>query len=181
MQGIDKILGQVAATEIGYYTDYNFAVQNSPGLSLAGPLAAQITPVAGNKAGCVVAIYRREPAAPPETQPLVWLDSEGSPNGIFAQHLNAFLCLIPFGSGLIYDVLTHCLASYQQHGLAPMQGFEALAAGARSCMQPACEEYRRWLSQRGLEEEKDPVGAIRDAFLIEPGFEDKLMQPFTRK
>jgi hypothetical protein len=181
MESLDEILQQVAATEIGFYTDYNFGERSNLDLGLAGSLASQMMPVAGNKAGCVVAIYQRQPNAAPDTQPVVWLDSEGSPNGIFARDLNAFLRIIPFGSGLVYDVLAHCLQSYKQSGFSQTQRFETLAEQARPCSLAACQAYRHWLSQRGLGEEKNPVGAIRDAFLIEPGFQEMLSQSFTQK
>ncbi|MBD1808385.1 hypothetical protein H6F98_23435 [Microcoleus sp. FACHB-SPT15] len=38
-----------------------------------------------------------------QEQPIVWLDSEGTPNAVFASNFRDFLSLLPYDTGAIYD------------------------------------------------------------------------------
>ncbi len=55
--------------------------------------------------GSLVALWRRDPGAPLARAPVVWIDSEGDPIESFAPDFAAFLTLLPFGLGQIYDLV----------------------------------------------------------------------------
>lgn len=60
-----------------------------------------------NKAGCLFC-YWKEASEDTEESPVAWIDSEGSPNAIFASNLYQFFELLPYGTGAIYDIIKAC-------------------------------------------------------------------------
>lgn len=57
------------------------------------------------KNGSLICFWSYEDNLSIEQQPIVWLDSEGSPNSVFSSDLPTFLSLLPYNTGAIYDVL----------------------------------------------------------------------------
>jgi hypothetical protein len=51
--------------------------------------------------GSVIALWRSNRLS----NPIVWLSSEGFPNSVFANSIQEFLSILPFGTAFIYDVL----------------------------------------------------------------------------
>ncbi|GAB3422924.1 hypothetical protein [Niabella aquatica] len=60
-----------------------------------------------NKAGCLFC-YWKETSEDTEAAPIAWIDSEGSPNAIFARNLRQFFELLSYGTGAIYDIIKAC-------------------------------------------------------------------------
>lgn len=69
----------------------------------SGFLADMLEPFGNNKAGCAVCYWNKKKLA--AQAPVVWLDSEGTPNVVFAKNLSNFLELLSYGTGLIYDII----------------------------------------------------------------------------
>lgn len=54
----------------------------------------------------IIALWHSVDKKSLEHQPVVWLDSEGSPSCTFAQDFGLFLQLLPYDFGLLYDILS---------------------------------------------------------------------------
>jgi len=63
--------------------------------------------VGKNKAGCLICLYGKQNAM--EDGSIVWLDSEQSPSGIFADSLEIFFSLLPYGMGYLYKIISNCI------------------------------------------------------------------------
>lgn len=74
--------------------------------SLLLPEAESFLKVIGmQKNGSLICFWSYEDELSLEQQPIVWLDSEGSPNAVFASNILSFLSILPYDTGAIYDVL----------------------------------------------------------------------------
>jgi|RhiMetdeSRZDD1v2_1073273.scaffolds.fasta_scaffold00470_4 hypothetical protein len=71
------------------------------------PVVSQkLQPFAKNKAGCLFCFWKEEQQE--DKWPVVWLDSEGTPNVVFADNGVDFFSMLPYGTGLIYDIIRSC-------------------------------------------------------------------------
>lgn len=57
------------------------------------------------KSGSLICFWLIRDELSPEDQPVVWLDSEGSPRSVFASDFQEFLSLLPYDTGAIYDLI----------------------------------------------------------------------------
>jgi hypothetical protein len=64
----------------------------------------KLTVIGKNKAGCLICTYDNQGAT--ERGSVVWLDSERSPSGIFADNLEMFFSLLPYGMGFLYEIIS---------------------------------------------------------------------------
>ena len=113
------------------------------------------------------------PGAPMGQRPVVWLDSEGSPYGVFASSLADFLTVLPFGNGLLKSTLSFCTGEHPRaHLLDVPQLAQELVPHSIAFMQeyyPGREAYLTWLSQTaGLFVAENPVARIVQAYQSHP-------------
>jgi hypothetical protein len=69
-------------------------------------IAAHMEPWGSNKAGCLVCCWKEGPSM--EEYPVIWLDSEGTPDCVFADNTHTFFQLLPYGTGHLYDIIMGC-------------------------------------------------------------------------
>lgn len=62
-----------------------------------------LLPFGKNKAGCLICYWLSSKNT--DECPIVWIDSEGEPNVVFATNLFVFFSLLPYGTGAIYDMI----------------------------------------------------------------------------
>jgi hypothetical protein len=60
-----------------------------------------------NKAGCLICLYDQQ--GDKKQAPIVWLDSEQSPSGIFADNIQMFFSLLPYGTGVIHSIISQMI------------------------------------------------------------------------
>ena len=60
-----------------------------------------------NKAGSLICLYNGQDNKKPS--PVIWLDSERSPSGIFTDTLEMFFSILPYGMGLIHRILLQAI------------------------------------------------------------------------
>jgi hypothetical protein len=69
-------------------------------------ISQAIEPLGTNKAGCIVCIWKEKKSM--QEGPVIWLDSEGEPNCVFADSIQDFFLLLPYGTGHLYDIIVAC-------------------------------------------------------------------------
>lgn len=111
----------------------------------------------------LMAIWRRDPSAALETQPVVWMDSEGSPNFVIAACFADFVRLLPYGTGTLYDLTRKAeRAARKPAGSPRAQDLEPayFAAELQENLENEDEEglhaLVKWLADNGLAVETDP-------------------------
>jgi hypothetical protein len=65
----------------------------------------KFTVIGKNKAGCLICEYNKQKAM--KDAPILWLDSERSPSGIFTNNLETFFSLLPYGMGFLYKIISN--------------------------------------------------------------------------
>jgi Ankyrin repeats (3 copies) len=104
----------------------------------------------------VFALWRRKPDAALETAPVVYLDSEGDPRSVVATSLDAFLSVLPYGSGTLYDLLSN-----PARKLAAKKALES-AAGAEEDVDD--KPFLSWWKHTfGVAPAKDPAAVLAAA------------------
>lgn len=68
-------------------------------------LSADLIPLFTMANGGVIAVWIQNKSLSLENQPIVWLDSEGSPSEVFAENLDSLFALLHYSQGSIYDVI----------------------------------------------------------------------------
>ncbi len=115
---------------------------------------------------------------PLEMAPIVWLDSEGTPNSVFAISAEEFLRLLPYGLGGIYDVVSSWIYHYSEPDeyANPLDKYSDEAI--RNYRQMAGEDYAaygsfiHWLEKdMQLTVHGNPIKAIGDAISKFPNLE----------
>lgn len=92
----------------------------------------------------LVAFWLHDGTTSPENAPIVWLDSEGSPNGVFANTTQDFLTILPYGTGLIYEFL-YCWEDYiRDPQETPHPKEELDAERINSFLEETKEEFSGW-------------------------------------
>lgn len=132
-----------------------------------GAKGAAFEPIIQEGSGGFIAFWQ-EPAA--GERPVVWLNGDGSPMAVCANDLAEFLTLLPYGTGLIREVLD-VSEEYRRRpeGLLILDSIyskeetDVLLAKASSSV--ANVEYMKWLMETAeLAPADDPVRTITRAF-----------------
>jgi hypothetical protein len=122
-----------------------------------------------NGAHCVIAQWDA-PSRVVAEWPIVWVDSEGSPTGVFANAFSEFLTILPYGTVFIYNSLFKIqqmerkpeLAQYQEDFFTIEAAQQALEEHQQN--HPGSQLYLSWLHQIGLEKAANPALLIRQAY-----------------
>ncbi len=110
--------------------------------------------------GSLVALWRRDPRAPLAQSPVIWLDSEGDPLEVLAPDFAAFLQLLPFGLGQLYDLIRK--AQRMRDGDARGAKPEAIVievADLREGLAMVASELDEWTAA-GLPPARDPLAIV---------------------
>jgi hypothetical protein len=114
--------------------------------------------------------WQYEKGIPIERQPVVWLDSEGWPNGVFAQDLRIFISLLPYDTGFLYDIISSwmCYKENSESVLNPNEKYtkDDLKRMLDSARQRygAYSKFLKWLDREmNIRICDDPVGLIGKA------------------
>jgi hypothetical protein len=75
------------------------------------------TVIGMQKSNSLICFWKYQDNVSLKEQPIVWLDSEGSPNAVVASNFNDFLSLLPYDTGAIYD----WIAAWERYWDSPSQ------------------------------------------------------------
>lgn len=68
-----------------------------------------VLPIVGHSSHSIIGLVKSQKNSGHDSQPIIWLDSEGWPKCAFADSFESFLGLLPYGVGTIYDMITTTL------------------------------------------------------------------------
>jgi hypothetical protein len=66
---------------------------------------AYFVPIVFHGSGSVIALWNLNDQSTISCCPIVWLDSEGSPNSVIADNDDDFLSILPYGTAIFYDLI----------------------------------------------------------------------------
>lgn len=107
-----SILNAIEVNPVDFLFDENATV---PGI-FRDEIKLLLKPFGKTKAGCVLCYWQEETAGN-NMSPIVWIDSEGTPNAVFSDNLDHFFQMIAYGTGMIYDIIRAC----EKHSANPVK------------------------------------------------------------
>ena len=76
-------------------------------IELLSPIVERnFIPIGEHGSQSLICYWKYQDEIPLNQSPIVWLDSEGSPNSVFALNIDDFLSLLPYDTGGIYDFIS---------------------------------------------------------------------------
>lgn len=103
----EKILQAIEVNPVDFLFDEIVSVPDI----FRDEIKLSLKPFGKTKAGCVIS-YWQEETDDNKTGPVVWIDSEGTPNAVFSDSLHHFFQMIAYGTGMIYDIIRACEKHY---------------------------------------------------------------------
>lgn len=113
--------------------------------------------------GSLVALWRRDPAAPWTDAPVVWLDSEGDPIEALAPNFAAFLGLLPFGLGQLHDLIRK--AQRLRDRAADPDAITIEIGDLREGLAMVADGLDEW-TRAGLPPARDPLAIVEAAVAL---------------
>jgi hypothetical protein len=117
--------------------------------------------------GSLLALWRRDPNQPLAQCPVIWLDSEGDPVEALAPDFAAFLTLLPYGLGQLYDLVRK--AQRMRDGDADPDdedgAFEVDVDDLREGLAMIAGELDAWRAVR-LPPARDPFAVVEQAVAL---------------
>jgi hypothetical protein len=125
--------------------------------------------------------FWQEPGRATDERPIVYIDSEGSPVGVFAASFAEFLTLLPYGLEFIYRLITRLIDLQKEPDLQGIYYHEITSGQLQTVLAehqqqyPWQTDYRVWLATvAGLAVASDPLATIRTAFDYHANLEEWL-------
>ncbi|NEO31321.1 MAG: hypothetical protein F6K36_12985 [Symploca sp. SIO3C6] len=139
--------------------------------SLLSPkISRYFIPIGEHSSRSLICYWKHIDDAPLDKLPLVWLDSEGTPNSVFASNEHDFLSLLPYDLGGIYDFISSWESYHEQpdNYTYPLEKYDSSALG---CLIEICQEdnpdytlFVQWLNQSlGIKICENPAKLVGDA------------------
>ena len=140
--------------------------------------AGALRAIGQRRDGSIAALWRYSDQHP-EQQVVVWISSDGMPNGVIAASLEEFLGLLCYSTYLVVDLLWAALQHWRKptyylpvHAKFPAGAEQGYLKRNRS-RGAGYAAYIRWLRQQaGLEQPTEPIDLLTRAFESHPGFSD---------
>jgi hypothetical protein len=122
------------------------------------------------KNGSLICFWKYEDGISLGQQPIVWLDSEGSIYSVVAAELPAFLSLLYYDTGAIYDIISAWERYWDapDEEVSPSESFtdEKLELYIEMCQEiyPFYQPFAQWLCQEmGIESAATPATLVGEA------------------
>ncbi len=141
--------------------------------------ASQLVPLFMQGAGCIVAAWKQADSEDLSQFPIVWIDSEGSPNAVFARNFEELLGMLHYYLGTLYDVISTAVRFAERPSLydSPQEAFpvDQFAADAEEQWEEEEDEaaFHVWLeTELGIPADRAAVQHIAEAYDAIPKFQD---------
>ncbi len=122
----------------------------------------------------LICYWEHESGLAVNQRPVVWLDSEGSPNSVFAPGFKDFISLLPYNSSLIYDIISSWIHYKEDPETihSPKQLFTGNALKKRlydaQARYAAYGKFMDWLNKNNIPICKNPVTMIGETIDFYP-------------
>lgn len=125
-----------------------------------------LIPFGKHGSGSLLALWRPDPHTPLARCPVAWFDSEGDPIDLIAPDFAAFLELLPYGLGQIYDLLRKAQRMRAPHlpGRKP-DPFEVSVTDLRDGLRMISDDLGEW-RELGLPPAADPLAIVERALAL---------------
>ena len=128
-------------TSSGDFIDFRIVNNGKKKVSelLSPSLESYFTPIGEHGSQSLICYWKYKEKTPINELPIVWLDSEGTPNSVFASNVNDFLSLLPYDTGGIYDIIT----SWQYYNNEPENYTDPVSeydSSALKCLIRLCKD-----------------------------------------
>ncbi len=118
-----------------------------------------LLPFGKNKAGCLICYWLSSKNT--DDCPIVWIDSEGEPNAVFASNLLAFFSILPYGTGSIYDMIMAAESQTIKSVNEQPQSQQAVNSHSPGPQPPENTMFEMKLNELlSIQTEKDPFGLV---------------------
>ena len=114
--------------------------------------------------GSLLALWRTDPRMPLGRCPIIWLDSEGDPVEALAVDFAAFMQLLPYGMGQLYDLIRKAQRMRDGDGHEP-DAIEVDIADLREGLEMISSELGAW-REAGLQPARDPLALVEHAVAL---------------
>jgi hypothetical protein len=167
-----KINGQVADFEPGW-KDLDLIHNLVPPSRIS-----ELIPLGMHGSQSVIAIWNISATEDMESQPIVWIDSEGSPREVFANSFRDFLALLTYDTNSWYDYIT----AWQQYLDSPSEYQQLFERYNSDTLTPKDQlasadatysdhqAYLQWVSSLGIDIPDHPFRVIGQAMQASPRF-----------
>ncbi len=132
------------------------------------------------KNGSLICFWQHQENLSLTKQPVVWLDSEGSPQAVFAPDFPTFLTLLPYDTGGIYDMLAawERFLDPDEEGASPKKRFTKgkfnMYVEMSQKNYPKYDRFIEWLAEMNIAVAKNPVNVIGKAVQESPKLKEWL-------
>ncbi len=121
-----------------------------------------LIPFGQHGSGSLLALWRTDPRMPLGRCPVIWLDSEGDPVEALALDFAAFLQLLPYGMGQLYDLVCRARRTRDGGDADPDEAFEVDGDDLREGLAMISGELGAW-RDAGLPPARDPLALVEQA------------------
>lgn len=167
------------------FTDFEITPNQDKNISDLIPdvdVAKQFKVIGKIASGSLICFWQYDSKKSILDSPIVWIDSEGFPNGVFANSFSEFLSLLPYSTGFIYNLLSNHLLYTDNPKIFINPYKKFTKAKIKSFIQDNKKEYSdynkfiHWLTiDIGITIEPNPLEVIQNAFNTYPRL-DKLLE-----
>lgn len=161
----------------------DFEVENNPNkvidlLSVAAE--PYFIPIGKQGSDSLICYWKYKDEIPLSELPIVWLDSEGSPNSVFASNIKDFLSILPYDTGAIYDFISswEYYNSDPDYYTSPLDKYKKNSSVLNLMIEQCRENYSdydsfvNWLNQNiNIKICDDPAKLVGDAIKNFPNLE----------
>jgi hypothetical protein len=140
-------------------------------------------PIGKQGSDSLICYWKYKDEIPVSELPIVWLDSEGSPNSVAAANFKDFLSLLPYDTGAIYDFISswEYYNSDPDYYPSPLDRYKKDSSDLNSLIEECRESYSQydsfvnWLEQSlNISICEDPAKLVGDAIQNFPNLQNWL-------
>lgn len=138
--------------------------------------AGTLQAIGQRREGSLAALWRYNEQS--SAQAVVWISSDGMPNGVIAASLEEFLGMLCYSTYFMVDVLWTALQHWRKPDYYPSVNEEIPAGAEQSYLKrnrsrgAGYAAYVRWLRQAGIEQPAAPIELLTKAFDSHPSFSE---------
>lgn len=170
-------------TEVGgEFSDFQVVEDGEKWLKRLVPATAvpSFQVIGRQKNGSLICFWQHQENLSLAKQPVVWLDSEGSPQAVFAPDFPTFLSLLPYDTGAIYDMIAawEAFLDPDDEVRSPKERFTTeefkMYVEMSQKNYPQYDRFIEWLAEMEIKVAKNPAQVVGKAIQKSPKLKEWL-------